>query len=175
MLFLDEEHTLSVEPPKAILKPLKKYCLSNLSIYRLREMELKSEHIAKLKEAAEQIKGSDYDYGQLLDILINGIMGYEHQRRLSFFDFGRTRKVCSVGVRAAFERLYKTMINPDGEPPNKWLFDKMNPDKWPEEKIKNFKGTDVEATAPAHFANSDFFRSEFELIARFSGGEKISL
>jgi hypothetical protein len=67
------------------------------------------------------------------------------------------------------------MINPDEEPPNKWLFDKMNPDKWPEEKIKQFKGTDVEATAPAHFANSDFFQYEFELIARFSKGKEISL
>lgn len=173
MLFLDEEHTFSVETPKAIIKPLKDYCLSDLSIYRLREIELTSEHIAKLWEAAEHIKGSDYDYGQLLDILINGIMGYDHQRRLSIFDFGRRKKVCSVGVRAAFEHLYKTMINPDGDPPHKWLFGKLNPEKWSEEKQENFKGTDVEATSPAHFANSDYFQKEFEFIARFSGGSQI--
>jgi len=174
MMFFDEDNTFSVELPTTTMKPLEEYCLSNLSIYRLRLVSLNLDHMDMMKKAAKDMVGTDYDIGQLLDIAINQILGYEHQRRLTIFDFGRKKKVCSVGVRVAFEYLYQKKFCSADSQSGKWLFDKLNPDKWPEKKVDHFHGTDVEATSPAHFANSDYFCNEFELIARFQDGKQIN-
>lgn len=174
MLYFDEKNTFSVELPKAILKPLHTYCLSQLSIYRLRLAELTPDFIKTLKAAAKEMEGEDYDIGQLLDIAIYGLLGYDNQRPLPIFDFGKKKKVCSVGVRTAFEYLYKKRIKKPDSRPGKWLFYELNPDKWPSEAIQKYKGTDVEATSPAHFANSDYFCFEFELIATFENGKQVS-
>jgi hypothetical protein len=174
MMFFEEDNTFSVELPRATMKPLQEYCLSNLSIYRLSLKELTPDDVATMRNSARGMVGTDYDIGQLLDIAINDLLGYEHQRRLSIFDFGRKKKVCSVGARVVFEHLYKKKIDPEGAKERKWLFDKMNPEKWPKKKIRKFRGTDVEATAPAHFANSDYFQNEFKLIARFNRGKELS-
>lgn len=172
MMFFDRSNTFSVELPKATLKPLEEYCLSNLSIYRLRLRELLSDDVKIMTATARSMVGMDYDIGQLLDIAINQILGYEHQRRLKFFDLGRKKKVCSVGVRVVFEHLYQTKMKGEDSRSGKWLFDELNPKKWTQKKIQKFQGTDVEATSPAHFANSDYFRYEFELVARFKNGKQ---
>lgn len=185
MFYLDEEETFSVELPRVVLKPLSEYCLTNLSIYRLQLKELTAEHIGIMKEPITRMLGQPYDVGQLLDIAIFQLLGYENLRPLPIFDFGKTRKVCSVGVRIIFEYLYKNIkdtipprakfagITEEDTHTGKWLFRFMNEDKWPPEEIKKYKGTDVEATSPGHFANSDYFSDEFKLIARFKDGEKI--
>ncbi len=173
MLYFDEHNTFSVEFPKATLKPLKEYCLSDLSIYRLRLVELTDDHLSTMREAAMEMVGENYDVGQLLDIAINSLLGYDHQRRLSIFDFGKKKKVCSVGVRVAFEHLYQKKIKTADSPAGKWLFNTLNPEKWSPKVIAKYKGTDVEATSPAHFANSEFFCHDFELIARFNNGIKL--
>ena len=172
MLFFDEDNTFSVELPRATLKPIEEYCLSNLSIYRFTLMDMEANHVTILRQSARRMIGTDYDIGQLLDIAINGILGYEHQRKLSIFDFGRKKKVCSVGVRVAYEALHQAVF-PEEAKEHKWLFDRMKPDKWPEKKIRKFEGTDVEATAPAHFANADYFQNEFKLVARFKEGKRV--
>jgi len=173
MIFFNKENTFSVELPKAVMKPLTNYCLTDISIYRIRNMDLKEEHINVMRKAADKMVGTDYDIGQLLDIAINGLIGYEHQFRVRIFDFGKKKKVCSVGVRASFEYLYKEKLRGSDPKRRRWLFNELNPEKWPKEKIKNYKGTDIEATTPAHFANSDYFSHEFELIARFKDGVRI--
>jgi hypothetical protein len=173
MLYFDKKNTFSVEMPRAIMKPLQEYCLSNLSIYRLRLIKLTKDFVETLRYAAEEMEGEEYDIGQLLDIAINDILGYENQRPLKIFDFGRKKKVCSVGVRVAFEYLYKERIKTVDSRPGKWLFYELNPEKWPPEAIQNYRGTDVEATSPAHFANSDYFCFEFDLIAKFDGGKQL--
>ena len=117
--------------------------------------------------------GEDYDIGQLLDIAVNQMMGYEHQRRLRFFDFGRKKKVCSVGVRVAFEYLYQLKIKTKDSRRGKWLFYELNPEKWSPKAVREYRGTDVEVTSPAHFANSDYFCREFELVARFQEGKLV--
>lgn len=176
MLFFDEWDTFSVELPRAKVKPLHEYCLSDMAIYRLKLIELSSENIDCMMDAADRMIGTEYDIGQLFDIALRGILGYDQDRPLSVFDFGRKRKVCSVGVRVCFEHVYQKMIKasiPDA-PAGKWLFRSLNPDKWPPSEIDKYKGTDVEATAPAHFANTDYFQNEFEFVARFIDGKRIS-
>ena len=173
MFYLDASNTFSVELPKATTKHLREYCLANLSIYRLRLVDLTPAHVDTMREAVMDMVGEDYDIGQVLDIAINNILGFAHQRRLAFFDLGKKKKVCSVGVRTVFEYLYQEDIRSEKNLPGKWLFRELNKEKWPEKKIKDYKGTDVEATAPAHFTNTDYFCHEFELIARFNNGLQI--
>ena len=79
MLYLDEDNTFSIEPPRATIKPLREYSLSSFSIYRLRLTELTPEFTEILKSTAMEMVGEDYDMGQVLDIVINNILGYEHQ------------------------------------------------------------------------------------------------
>jgi hypothetical protein len=175
ILFFDEENTFSVELPKATFIPLREYCLSNMSIYRCKLTEITSEYVDSMMVAAKKMEGTSYDLGQLLDIALRLILGYSQHRKVSVFDFGKKRKVCSVGARACYEHLYIDKIKPtlENPPRGKWLFHSANPDKWPKKFIDSYKGTDVEATAPAHFANTDYFQNEFELIARFNNGHRI--
>ncbi len=173
MLFFDADNTFSVELPKATLKPLETYCLTELSIFRINLIELTEEHLVIMRQTANDIKGTDYDIGQLLDIAINKILGYEYQRKVKLFDFGKKKKVCSVGVRAVFEKLFQVAIRNQQNNARYWLFNELNSKKWPVEKIQEYRGTDVEMTIPAHFANTSFFASEFELIARFKDGRQI--
>ena len=173
MLYFDRKFTLSVEPPKTIQKPLEKYCLNDISIYRLRNMTLSNNHINTLRSGAEELVGTAYDVGQLLDIAINGLLGLEHTLKIKIFDFGKKKTVCSVGVRSVFEYLYQQKIKKSKDSRDEWLFNTINPLKWSREIVKRFKGTDIDATTPAHFANSDYFDNEFKLIARFKDGKQV--
>jgi len=175
MLFFDQWDTFSVEIPKATVKPLQNYCLSNMSIYRCKLVEMKPEYVETMMDAADKMISTDYDIGQLLDIALREILDYPQDRPLKFFDFGKKKKVCSVGIRACYEYLYMQKIKPslNNPPQGKWLFHSANTSKWPAKFIEKYKGTDVEATAPAHFANTDYFQNEFELIARFDNGKCI--
>jgi len=173
MIFFNEDSTFSVELPIATSKPLETYCLSNMAIYRFQLTTLTDTHIEFMRKTSKRMLGVDYDVGQLLDIAINGIMGYDHQRKVKIFDAGKKKRVCSVGIRVLFEHLYDKMIRPAGQQSGKWLFDKLNPDKWSKKDFDKFHGTDIEATSPAHFANTDYFQNEFKLIARFNKGKKL--
>jgi len=173
MLFFDENSILSVEPPRAILKPLTHFSMTRISIYRLRIHRLDDEDIAFMRNTALQLVGEEYDVGQLLDRVVNRLLGYEWQQRIRIFDFGKKKMVCSVGVRAVFEHLYQKQLRKEKPDQELWLFSEMNPDRWPVRKRKRFQGTDIDATTPAHFANSEYFQHEFELIARFDKGKRI--
>lgn len=169
MMYLGDNKTFSVELPKATIKPVSTYCLSDMSIYRLKH-KMTPSMVYDMLIHATKMEGESYDVGQLLDIAINGILGYDHLRKVTTFDFGAKKKVCSVGVRVLFEKLNleRKITKQDG----KWLFRSLNPHIWPPAAIKKYKGTDVEATTPAHFANSDFFCQEFQLIAKFKNGKR---
>lgn len=172
MMFFDRDNTFSVEPPHATMKPIEQYCLSDLSIFRLRLKPLTLDEITYMRDSARDILGTDYDFGQLIDIAIHGIMGFPDVRSVSLFDFGRTKKVCAVGVRTVYEHLYREKLRPEGVK-GKWLFEKLNPEKWSQRKLEKFEGTDIELTTPAHFANPEYFQEDFELIARFRNGVQI--
>jgi hypothetical protein len=128
-----------------------------------------------MMQAADEMMGTYYDIGQLLDIGLRGLLNFNQSRSLRVFDFGTNLKVCSVGLRICFEYLYQKKILPrlQNPPKGKWLFRELKPGKWPQAMYEDYDGTDVEATTPAHFANSGFFRDEFTLIARFKDGNRI--
>ncbi|RME19935.1 MAG: hypothetical protein D6806_17385 [Deltaproteobacteria bacterium] len=181
MLYLDPEHTLSVEPFKAKwLKP-EDYCLDRISIWRFTKypVPFTADQVAVMRKYAdEHIIGTIYDVGQLMDIMINTILGYHHTIHFRIFDFSKRFKVCSVGVRVLYEKLRKHLEETD-QPAFERLFQKINPlapwpgGVFPQSKIPGKYGVDVEATSPAHFANSHYFDSEFELVAMFDSGWRI--
>ncbi len=173
MLFLDADNSFSIEMPRATMKPLREYCLSHFSIYRLRLITINPEYMMTLRKAVQNMLGETYDFGQAIDMFIHQILQFDESRPLRLFDLGRRKKICSVGVRVAFEYLYKKHIRINSPEPNKWLFRTLNPEKWSPERIRKYSGTDIEATAPAHFANSDLFDNEFQFIARFKDGKQI--
>ena len=173
MLYFDAENTFSIQMPNATMKPLEQYCLDDLAIYRMKLVQLSPEYVTILKDAALEMVGTDYDLGEMLDLAINSVLGFAHIRKLKIFDLGREKKVCSVGVRTAFEYLYQHGIKKSPDEPTKWLFRQLNPSKWSDDEIRRYHGTDVEATTPAHFANSDFYADEFERVARFNDGQRI--
>ena len=169
-LYFDEHDTFSVEPPRATYLPLKCYCLDNISIYRYTKRNFNKKDILIMEKACDELYGTFYDFGQLLDVAINQILGYDHAIKFNIFDFGKGQKICSVGIRNAYEKLRKTV-----EPEMERLFNKLNPEKWTVSQIEKFERTNVEATSPAHFANSNYFNDEFKLIARFNMGKRIKL
>jgi hypothetical protein len=167
MMYFDEERTFSVELPKATFVPLEEWCQSDFSVYRLNYHDLSTADIEVMEYQAHKMFGEAYDIGQLLDIAINGILGYDHLRKLSLFDYGAKNKVCSVGVRVLFEKLNQERKISSG----KWLFHSLKTHVWSPKQRKEYTGTDVEATTPAHFANSYYFGDEFGLVARFKNGK----
>lgn len=167
-IFFNELDTFSVEPPRATYLPLKSYCLDRISIYRYTKRAFTKKDVNIMEKACDELYGTPYDFGQILDIAVNAILGYDHSINFSIFDFSKSQKVCSVGARIAYERLRK-----DIEPKMTRLFNKLNPEKWTIKQLKKFIRTDVEATTPGHFANSNYFDNEFKLIAKFDLGKRI--
>ena len=181
MLYLDPEHTLSVEPPRAKWLRPEEYCLDRVSIWRFTKFPVPftAEQVAVMRQHAdEHLIGKLYDVGQLMDIMINTILGYPNTLHFRIFDFSKKLKVCSVGVRVLYEKLRKH-LEEAGQRAFGRLFQKINPlapwpgGVFPQSRIPGKYGVDVETTAPAHFANSHYFDSEFELVAVFDSGWRI--
>ena len=178
MIYLDPEHTLSVQPPRGTWRTPADYCLDRISIWRFTKHNgrFSKEEIDVMRKYADaHLIDKRYDVGQLLDILVNRILGYNGVIKFRIFDWGKNLKVCSVGVRTLFEKLRK-VLNQNGRPSYSKLFRKLNPlapwpgGVFPQSRVPDQYGVDVEATAPAHFANSRYFDNEFELIAVFDKG-----
>lgn len=100
---------LSVTSPRATVGPLE---MKDGHQYRA----LAWNHLSKLdytallaiQQYAYLLEGVPYDYGQLIDIQISQWFGWLPDK-LSIFDFGRNRKVCSVGCHGALVAAYKTL------------------------------------------------------------------
>jgi hypothetical protein len=100
MLYLGDGKFLSVTVPRSVICELE---VSERTKYRICRYQnedwiFKDEETATIKEAAQTLVGYPYDYGQLLDILLKQLFPTFVKEKLSIFDFGRKRKVCSVGV-----------------------------------------------------------------------------
>lgn len=126
-----------------------------------------------MRTAAMQMLGEFYDVGQLLDIAINQILGFPHRRKSKWFDFGKKLKVCSVGVRVIYEAILQDLLGGRPAVGIKFLFPHLNPVMWTGEEYRRYRGTDVEMTSPAHFANSHYFGHEFERVVRIRDGQFI--
>ncbi len=178
MLYLDEDKVFSVEPPRARFAKLESLYNDKISVYRYTKRDFEDDEIDVMMKAADELNGTIYDVGQLLDIAINRVLGYPHTIHYRVFDFAKYCKVCSVGVRVCYERARKYIEQKNGNEPMPRLFSKFKYDTWLERDVvmsanTEMRGVDVEATAPAHFANSEWFDDEFELVAEFDHGRRV--
>ena len=164
MIYLGDKKIFSFESPRAILlhfgklkgidkrilfddpKCLKRFRINKRSRYtvcRLLNID-GSEHsfspfeLRYLIDSMAFILGRRYDYGQLLDILLKQIFSKFIPTKLSIFDLGRKRKVCSVAVHWLLSRLWR-MLQVSGIKSAK--FDKIFGDQY------------IEVTCPADFVN----------------------
>ncbi len=183
-LFLEPLTVLSVEPPRATYLRIRNFCLDKITIYRYTKWpKFDAKDIEMMAEFYKPIWHTKYDYGQLIDILINTLFYDDPDtQKVKIFDHAKTEKVCSVGVRVVYERWikWKNESLPAGKKLEK-LFRRLNPkfenvghvkDKYFSAKRER-PGVDIEMTTPAHFANSDFFSNEFERVALFEQGERV--
>jgi hypothetical protein len=101
------------------------------------------QHLLWLFAAARAMIGTDYDEGQLLDIALNMILGYDVDVYRPVFDAGPHLRVCSVGVRTCFDHARKMSERAGTAPPfDGNLFMAPNGKKW-----------HVETTPPALFSS----------------------
>jgi hypothetical protein len=177
MLYFEDTKILSVEPPRTRWAKLQDFYDDNITIYRYTKRELSAADMAIMREPAKDLIGSIYDVGQLLDMLINRLMGYPHTIEYRVFDFSKYCKVCSVGARVCFEHLRKK-LKEQGDDSMQRLFSRFKYDTWEKRRVilagnTEYRGVDVEATTPAHFANTDWFDDEFQRVAEFRNGQRL--
>ena len=173
--FLERDKILSVTSPRAKWSNIEEVAKSRFTLYRYTKRNFTYSDIEIMMQSAKRILGTEYDYGQLLDIYINQILGYDHIIKFRWFDFAKKRMVCSVGSRTLMEDLRYAILedagldpdDPGENPPMERLFDRLNPAYWSEEYIRNFHRVDVEATSPAHFANTEQFSHEYRLVLTY--------
>jgi hypothetical protein len=177
MLYLDDDHVFSVEPPICKYWRLADLHDQRITLWHYTKREISESDVQIMLPAADQIIDTKYDIGQLLDMMINRILHYDSFLKYKVFDAGKSRKVCSTGVRVVYEHLRKT-LNTQTPGTMTRLFSKYKDPAWalrpnvPDMNTQK-RGVDVEATAPGHFANSHFFDDEFQLIAEYNYGEQI--
>ncbi|MFH1010440.1 MAG: hypothetical protein V1784_04295 [bacterium] len=140
MLYLGDGRFLSVTVPRSVICELE---VSERAKYRIcryqsEDWNFREEELAVLKDAAQLLVGHGYDYGQLLDILLKQLFPSFVKEKLSLFDFGRKRKVCSVGVHFCFLA---------------WWY-KFAKEIYPRPLGKQY----LEITCPADFANHETFK-----------------
>jgi hypothetical protein len=180
MIYFDEDHVFSVQPPKPLYLKLSE-CLKDkeiISVYRYTKKELNDWDIRQMRDACDKIIGANqpYDIGQLMDILIDGIAGYPYKKKFSLFDSGKWSMVCSVGGASVYNFLRHQLWFIQHYD-MKQLFSKLNPEAWSPAFVKKFNKKhywDIDRTSPANFANTNtHFDNEFELIGEYLLGNKI--
>lgn len=175
-LYFDPQHLMSVEPPKAtyfdaeqyIAKRLKEGCRVSI----LRRTPVSSDaarchaYLMWMQDAAGEIVGTKYDYGQLIDIAINQLLGYGSAEKFHWFDLGSKRKVCSVATRTCFEHARHRAEVEWGElaAPTRLFVAPGGSPYWGLSEWVKYGKPSVECTTPAHFVNSQYFSSEFKLV-----------
>jgi len=160
VMYFADDRVFSMTYPVARWESLEYQTRQKFKVLRYTKRRYTDKNIKMMFETASGLIGSKYDIGDLLDIMINKMLGYAHQKKISVFEFSKNFKVCSTAVRAIQEKLRKD-LEEQGDFTFERLFDKLNPEKWDPSEIKGFSRTDVEMTTPAHYTNSEWFDYEF--------------
>ena len=166
VLYFSPEQILSTTAPQVEWETLEHRCHTPFTVYRFKKHEYNEEHIKIMYDAASEMIGLKYDIGDILDLVINSILGYKYTRKYRWFEFSKKQMVCATSVRAIQEKLRKILDDKKDYTFSR-LFNKLNSNKWSAKDLKKFERTDVEMTTPAHYSNSDWFEGEFEKICNW--------
>lgn len=139
MIHLGGGKYLSVESPRAMILepeilPDRKYTFWK---YKLVD-RLDAAAWAAFDKTVNELNGTPYDYGQMLDILLKQLFSDFVPHKLSIFDFSRRRKVCSVAVHTCLLTAYRATDRSFEGPLGRQY---------------------VEETCPADFENHDTFEA----------------
>ncbi len=161
----------SAEIPKALYRPMEKFILENISIYRYAKKKINLKDIKIMREIADQLIGKRYNSLHLFNILIDQNMGIPFSNKINLFRDKHEKLVCSIGAGIIHNEFARKNNLPN-------LFSILNSEKWPKDFIEKFnqngKKWDIETFYPACFANSEsHFNSEFMKIAEFRNGKLI--
>jgi len=165
-IYFAEDKVFSARTPRTLWESLQERVDTKFVIYRYTPIAYTDKHLDIMYNTALEMLHLPYDVGDLLDIMISTILGYDNVRRIRWFEFSKRYTVCSTAVRTIQEKLRKS-LEAEGDFSIQRLFDKLNPAKWKEQKLEKFIRTDVEMTTPAHYANSEYFSGEFKLICHW--------
>lgn len=169
-LYLGNGKFMSTEPPKTCIVDASEVLGKTDTLYRVCrykdvDWDFPPEDMARMRGFIQaRLLGTAYDYGQLLDILLKQLFPFFNIERLSIFDFGRKKKVCSVAVHAVLLHWWKTL----GMAPECNL---MEPTLWPTvmnrvairtERPRPLDEQYIEVACPADFANHDTFTVVYE-------------
>jgi len=147
VLYLGNGNFFEVTTPRARFGHITEFTTaSTYCVCRYRDV-----HINTIPEAEKEIfrcvckeyDGTKYDYAQLIDIGIKGILHWIPEY-LPIFDFSRKRKVCSVVVAIAYVKWWEESKHWGGRRP--------------------LGGQNVEVASPADFENHPTFRRVGQLI-----------
>ena len=162
-LYFSDTEIFSMTLPVGVWETLEHQVKQRFFVHRYTKRKYEDKHLAIMYDAAKSLLGRKYDIGDLLDMALNQILGYDYNRKIRFFEFSRRQMVCSTSVRTIQEKLRKE-LEKEGDFSFPRLFNKLNPEKWSEKELRKFTRTDVEMTTPAHYTNSGWFESEFQQI-----------
>lgn len=165
-IYFADDMVFSTTTPRTHWEYLEARLNTRFKIYRYVPLQYTDKHIDIMFKTAQSMIDLPYDIGDLFDIMVSQILGYNHVRGINWFEFSQRYTVCSTAVRTIQEKLRKTLEN-EGDFSIPRLFNELNPEKWDEKDRKKFTQTDVEMTTPAHYANSDYFSGEFKLISHW--------
>ena len=166
-LYLGGGEIFEITFPKARFTQLR---LSNKICYTIHrythgDFAFQPQDIDLMRIAAKQLLGREYDYGQLLDILLKQLFPTFIRQKRRIFDFGKKRMVCSVGVHYCLLYWWKNWWRPEALRTPKAVTpmaaDFQTPDEQrlqvelPRPLGKQY----VEVTAPADFSNGEPFQT----------------
>jgi len=162
MMYFGPDKVFSVTAPKTRWETIEKHAENRFTILRYTKKQFTDHDIAIMYNTALKIIDTKYDYGQLLDIAINQILGYDNIIKYKWFDMGKKRMVCSVGCRTIMEDL-RHQQEIEGTIAIERLFNKLNEMHWTQHQIDEFTRVDVECTSPGHFSNTNWFDREYTI------------
>jgi hypothetical protein len=188
-IYFDDDHIVDAVPPAIKWDKLKDLDGCKIKVWRptfrtfsvddadrmVAEFEKNSIYLDDNGKAYNaSIIGSKYDIGQLVNIAVNGMLDYPNTGKVSWFDAGKDKKVCSVVSRLAYEHFRKLKEAETGTEPYRRLFSIFNAKKFESaesrdwdrdaEEFTHDQGVYVEQTTPAHFSNPNYFSNEFALV-----------
>jgi len=162
--------------------PISEIAFQHLRIYRYRYRKFDLADIMFLVKTAEPMLGQKFGYEQLVNFVMYSLLKYP-AGSVPLIGGTGARPVCSVWVRGLLEALRKHHKGMDTPNPMRRLFDVVDErvwrlaGKWDNVDHQLTNGdhikTAVEWTIPAHFDNSDYFQSEFDLIKEFKNGRVV--
>jgi len=160
VLYFSDDKVFSMTYPVARWETLEYQTKQRFKVLRYTKRRYTQQHIDMMYKTAEQFLGSRYDIGDLVDIMINKILGYPHEKKIAVFESSKQLKVCSTAVRTIQEKLRKD-LEQQGDFSFGRLFNVLDRGKWLSHQIEEFTRTHVEMTTPGHYTNSEWFDHEF--------------